>query len=64
MKVNGTKDAAMAGLVLIIIGLLMPFAYIWAWNTLFGVIYFIETTFWTWLAAALLTGMFTVRRTK
>lgn len=64
MRVNGTKDAAMAGLVLIIIGLLMPFAYIWAWNTLFGVVYFIETNFWTWLATALFTGIFTVRRVK
>lgn len=64
MRVNGTRDAAVTGLILIILGLLMPFAYIWAWNTLFGVVYFIETNFWTWLATALITGIFTVRRVK
>lgn len=64
MRVDRTRDAAATGLVLIILGLLMPFAYIWAWNTLFGVFYFIETNFWTWLATALITGIFTVRRVK
>lgn len=48
------------GLVLVIflLVLLAPLAYIWAWNTLFGALYFIETNFWTWLAVLLFTGIF------
>ena len=37
--------------------LLGPFAVIWAWNTLFGSVYAVEYTFWTWLAV-LIIGVF------
>ena len=65
-NMSATNAAAVmwAAIVLIVVGLLMPLAYIWAWNILFGAIYYIETTFWTWLAAMIITGMITVRRTK
>lgn len=61
---NNSTNAVAAILFLIVLALLMPFAYIWAWNTLFGAHIFIEMNFWTWLATVLLTGALTVRRTK
>jgi len=47
-----------AGIILLIILLIifMPFAIIWAVNTLFGL--GIAYTFWTWLATVVLTGTF------
>lgn len=42
--------------ILVIIALL-PVAFIWGWNQLFGVIYPIEYTFWNWLAVSAL-GVF------
>jgi len=47
-----------AGIIIIAILLIifMPFAIIWAVNTLFGL--GIAYTFWTWLATVVLTGTF------
>jgi hypothetical protein len=46
----------------LVIALLMPLAYIWAWNQLFSQFLIIDYSFWNWLAVALLTGWITVRR--
>jgi hypothetical protein len=64
MSATNAAGVIWAALLLIVVGLLIPLAYIWAWNTLFGSVLFIETTFWTWLAATILTGALTVRRVK
>jgi len=47
-----------AGIIIIAVLLIifMPFAIIWAVNTLFGL--GIAYTFWTWLATVVLTGTF------
>lgn len=45
-----------------LIAILMPFAYIWAWNQLFSQFLVIDYDFWDWLAVALLTGWLTIRR--
>ena len=55
------KSKAALVLFLVIIGFLMPFAYIWAWNTLFSSILTIPTNFYTWLAVGLLTGLYRVK---
>lgn len=55
-------SGAVIGMLLILI--LMPFAYIWAWNTLFGSFLTIEYTFWNWLATFTLVGIFTYRKVK
>lgn len=41
---------------------LMPFAIIWALNTLFG--FAIPFTFWTWLSAFVLLGALKVKLTN
>lgn len=44
--------------VLLIVAVVFgPFIVIWAWNTLFGTVYTIAYTFWTWLAV-LVIGVF------
>ena len=47
------------GLAAVILGLILlgPFFVIWAWNTLFGAVYAVDYTFWTWLAVLIL-GVF------
>lgn len=65
MNLNAkTTESAIAviilALLLIVVG---PLAYIWAWNTLFGSVLTIPMTFWTWLAVAILTSI-RVRRSK
>ena len=44
-------------LLLIAAVILWPWVVIWAWNTLFGAVYAIPYTFWTWLAV-LIMGVF------
>ena len=64
MKFDNTSEALgaiLAGLVLLA---LIPFAYIWAWNQLFGSLLMIEYTFWNWLAVMIFPGLFTVRKIK
>ena len=60
MRTDTEKAAGvmLAALLLIILALLMPFAYIWAWNILFGSVYTIPMNFWTWLATLLLSSNF------
>lgn len=43
---------------------LVPLAYIWAWNQLFGSFLLIQYTFWNWLAVVILPGLFTIRKIK
>ena len=50
----GVVGIVILAILLIVIG---PIVTIWAWNTLFGSILTIPTTFDTWLAVAIL-GMF------
>ena len=50
----GILAIAMLLIVAVILG---PWVVIWAWNTLFGVVYAIPYTFWTWLAV-LIIGVF------
>ena len=64
MSATNAAGVIWAAILLIVVGLLIPLAYIWAWNTIFGSVLFIETTFWTWLAAMIITGALTVRRVK
>lgn len=61
-KIKSIPTAIGAILAALCIALLMPFAYIWAWNQLFGSFLVITYDFWNWLAVALLTGWITVRR--
>lgn len=58
------ETAAVVFLLLLILAIVMPFAYIWAWNTLFGSILLIPTNFYTWLATLILSGMLTIRKAK
>lgn len=52
------SEKAMAALGLIFFAVtwvaLMPLAYIWGWNHLFGDIKTFDYTFWNWLAVILL----------
>jgi hypothetical protein len=43
--------------LLVVAVILGPWAVVWAWNTLFGSVYAIAYTFWTWLAV-LIIGVF------
>lgn len=54
------KEFFGAGLVVLVFLaiVLFPFAFIWAWNTLFGVLHTIDYTFQTWLATLLLASFF------
>lgn len=45
------------GLVVFILAL-GPWLIIWSWNTLFGPLYTIEFTFWTWLAVVIFGTFF------
>lgn len=44
-------------ILLLVAVLLGPWVVIWAWNTLFGAVYPVAYTFWTWLAV-LIIGVF------
>lgn len=45
--------------VLIVLAIVLgPWLIIWSWNTLFGSVYSIEFTFWTWLAVIILGTFF------
>ena len=47
-----------AVVIILIIGVLLgPWAVVWAWNELFGSVYTIPYTIWTWLAVLVL-GVF------
>jgi hypothetical protein len=50
-------SVVLLGLLILVLVLLGPFFVIWAWNTLFGAVYAIAYTFWTWLAV-LIIGTF------
>ena len=56
---NFTETLGVVGLAVLMILLVVigPIVTIWAWNTLFGSLLNIPTTFDTWLAVAIL-GMF------
>lgn len=56
-KTLGTLGAILFIVLLIAAVILGPFFVIWAWNTLFGAVYSIGYTFWTWLAVLIL-GVF------
>lgn len=43
---------------------LLPFAFIWGWNQLFGVFHTIEYTFWNWLGVIALSAFFNARISK
>lgn len=50
-----TKWAATAAVLLLIVAVVLgPWIVIWAWNTLFGSVYEIPYTFWTWLGVLIL----------
>jgi len=53
MNKSGVSALIVLGVLLIIFA---PFIVIWALNTLFGL--GIAYTFWTWLAALIITGAF------
>ena len=54
MNSLGKLAAAGAVLLLVVAVILGPWIVIWAWNTLFGTVYAIPYTFWTWLAVLVL----------
>jgi hypothetical protein len=56
-KTLGTLGALAFIVTLIALVILGPWVVIWAWNTLFGSVYAIAYTFWTWLAV-LIIGVF------
>jgi len=56
-KTLGVGAAVGVVLLLIVLVVLGPWVVIWAWNTLFGPVYTIPYTFWTWLAV-LIIGTF------
>ena len=56
-KTLGTLGAVAFILLLLSLVILGPWVVIWAWNTLFGAVYAIGYTFWTWLAV-LIIGVF------
>jgi hypothetical protein len=56
-KTLGTLGALAFIVTLIALVILGPWVVIWAWNTLFGPVYAIAYTFWTWLAV-LIIGVF------
>jgi hypothetical protein len=53
------KNLGIFAIVLVAIALVFvgPFLVIWAWNTLFGSVFAIGYTLWTWLAV-LIIGVF------
>jgi|APCry1669189034_1035192.scaffolds.fasta_scaffold13215_7 hypothetical protein len=56
-KTLGTLGALAFIITLLALVILGPWVVIWAWNTLFGPVYTIGYTFWTWLAV-LIIGVF------
>jgi hypothetical protein len=50
------KGIGIVGLAVLLIALVIlgPFIVIWAFNTLFGSLYMIDYTFWTWLSVIIL----------
>ena len=64
MKSNNDV-AAVVGLIVLIVALIAvgPLVLLWALNTLFPALA-IPYTFWTWLAALVLSGSITARRSK
>jgi hypothetical protein len=56
-KTLGTLGALAFIITLVSLVILGPWVVIWAWNTLFGAVYAIAYTFWTWLAV-LIIGVF------
>jgi hypothetical protein len=56
-KLIGTLGGIVFLLMLIVAAVLGPWIVIWAWNTLFGLVYTIPYTFYTWLAV-LIVGVF------
>lgn len=40
---------------------LLPLAYIWGWNQLFGKLYMIDYTFWNWLGVVALSCVFNTK---
>ena len=65
MKIrNSSYELAGALIGFVILLALVPLAYIWAWNQLFGSFLLIQYTFWNWLAVLILPGLFTVRKIK
>jgi hypothetical protein len=56
-KLIGTLGGIVFLLMLIVAVVLGPWIVIWAWNTLFGLVYTIPYTFYTWLAV-LIVGVF------
>jgi hypothetical protein len=50
----GIFVVVMLAIALVVVG---PFLVIWAWNTLFGSVFAIGYTLWTWLAV-LIIGVF------
>jgi hypothetical protein len=56
-KTLGTLGALAFIITLVALVILGPWVVIWAWNTLFGAVYAIAYTFWTWLAV-LIIGVF------
>jgi hypothetical protein len=62
------KAILVVGFAALIVAIIVlgPFLVIWAWNTLFGPIYAIGYTVWTWLAVlimgAFIKGSVTVKK--
>lgn len=54
MNTLGKLGALGFVLLLIVAVVLGPWIVIWAWNILFGAVYAIPYTFWTWLAVLIL----------
>lgn len=54
MNLLGKLGAAGLIIALVLAVVLGPWIVIWAWNELFGPVYTIAYTFWTWLAVLIL----------
>lgn len=48
----------LAAILIIVIAILVPFIFIWAWNVLFGALYTIPYTWKTWISVLIVYAFF------
>lgn len=64
MNTDDVVKIAAAVFVFAALVALVPLAFIWGWNQLFGALHTIEFTFWNWLGVIALGSFFNTRISK
>lgn len=64
MNTDDVAKVIVAVIVFVFVLALLPLAFIWGWNQLFGSLHAIEYTFWNWLAVIAIGSFFNLRVNK